>query len=187
MFVPAWRKTGAQQRGDERGPAPQLVDPGERRPGEDRDHRSRERERPDDLVDRPRSTAEAVARAELPVIGQAEGHGARADRDWDLRAGHGRRRSLGKGREDRRRGDQLVDLAVLLEDGLEERQGQAGLDVEGHRAGSDILARAAQQERIEQVVGDEVPGGRVILRPPGGRDPVAQLGVEPGSVQRDIG
>ena len=89
--------------------------------------------------------------------------------------------------EDRRRGDQLVDLAVLLEDGLEERQLESRLHVIGHRARGDVLARAAQHERVEQFVGDEVARGRVVLGPPGRRDPVAKLRVEAGPVQRDVG
>src|SRR3990172_8568918 len=34
---------------------------------------------------------------------------------------------------------------------------------------------------------DGVPGGGVALGPPGGRDPVAQLGLEAGSPERDVG
>ena len=50
--------------------------------------------------------------------------------------------------------------------------------MEAHRAGGDVLARAAEHERVEQLVGDEVAGGREVLGPPGGGDPVAQLALE---------
>ena len=135
----------------------------------------------------------------LPVVGQARRHGAavatpaptdptrRAERcagapSPDSAAGAARDRGV-----DRRRGDELVDLAVLLEDRLEERQVEPGLDVEGHRARGDVLAGAAQHERVEQLVGDEVAGRREVLGAPGRRDPVAQLRVEAGALQRDVG
>ena len=59
--------------------------------------------------------------------------------------------------------------------------------MERHRARGDVLARAAQHERVEQLVGDEVAGRREVLGAPGRRDPVAQLAVEPGPRQRHVG
>ena len=63
---------------------------------------------------------------------------------------------------------------------------EPGRGVEGHRLGGDVLARPAQHERVEQLVRDEVAGRRVVLGPPGGRDPVAQVGLEAGPGERDV-
>ena len=59
--------------------------------------------------------------------------------------------------------------------------------MERHRLGRDVLAGPAQHERVEQLVGDEVAGRGVVLGPPGGRDPVAQVGLEAGPGQRHVG
>ena len=82
--------------------------------------------------------------------------------------------------------DELVDLAVLLEDRLEKRQAEPGLDVERHRPRGDVLAGPAQHERVEQLVGDQVASGRVVLGPPCRRDPVAELARRnrPGGARR---
>ena len=62
---PGMEEDRPEQRRDERRPVPELVDPGERRAGEDRDHRRGEGERPQDLVQRAGPTPSAVAGAEL--------------------------------------------------------------------------------------------------------------------------
>ncbi len=157
--------------------------------GEDRDDRGGVGERPQDLPDRGRSPPDERSGPEPAVVGEPgsrRGAGVRSDDDG---ASH-RRPAVDRARRRRvqpGRGDQLIDLAVLLEDGLEQRQPEAGLGVEGHRLGRDVLARPAQHERVEQLVRDEVAGRRVVLGPPGGGDPVAQLRVEAGPLERDVG
>ena len=47
------------------------------------------------------------------------------------------------------------------------------------RALGDLLARAAEHERVEQLVGDELARAGVVLGAPRGGDAVAQLGSNP--------
>src|SRR5439155_1306107 len=51
----------------------------------------------------------------------------------------------------------------------------------------DLAPRAAQDERVKEVVGDEATGGRVVLFPPRRRDAVAQLGLEARAPEGDVG
>ncbi len=177
-----------QQRAEERRPVPGFVHPGQGGSHQDRNDRRGERERPKDLVQGPNAAPSPIAGSERPIVGEAERRGT-ARRSAGGRPGQRRPSGAHRardGRVDRRGSDELVDLAILLEDRLEERQLEPGLRMEGHRARGDVLARPAQHEGIEQLVGDEVARGRVVLGPPGGGDPVAKLLVEPGPSERDV-
>ena len=126
---------GAEQGGHERRPGEPAVDRGQGRPGRHRDDRHGIGERAQDLPDRPGPAPNVRAGAEPAVVGQADppiapvvAHACirtGADRGADDgrsplgRSAAGR---LGRGRVERRGSAQLVDLAILLEDRLEERQ-----------------------------------------------------------------
>ena len=58
--------------------------------------------------------------------------------------------------------------------------------MEAQGAGGHVLARAAEHEGVEQLVGDQLARVVEVLGAPGGGDPVAQLDVEAGSAQRDV-
>ena len=162
----------------------------------DRRDRCRERERPHDLPDRAGSATKALASAELRVVVKA-----RARRARGLGAGLGRGRGRdplvveaapalrgGVGQAPEHRGGihDGGDLRLFLEHGLEERQLEPRVEVEGECTGGDLLARADEHERVKQLVGDEVGGDVVLLRPPGGRNALAQLGLEAGAPQRNV-
>ena len=56
----------------------------------------------------------------------------------------------------------------------------------GVGASRDLVYRAAENEGIEQLIGDELAGPVIILGPPGGGDLGAELRVEAGALQRDV-
>ena len=58
--------------------------------------------------------------------------------------------------------------------------------MEGHRPGRHVLAGPAEHERVEELVRDQVAGGRVVLGAPRGRDRIAQVALEPGARQGDV-
>ena len=191
---------GTEQGGQERRPREPAVDRGEGRPCRHRDDRHGIGERSEDLPDRPgpapkvrpgaepavvRQSDRAIARLRVSQTADARDvAGAAEHRDCLDRPAAGR---LGGSGIQRGRRGELVDLAVLLEYRLEERQSETRFGVEGKRLGGNVLAGPAQHERVEQLVGDEVAGRGVVLGPPGGGDPVAQLGLEAGPAQRHVG
>src|SRR5207249_1908662 len=79
-----------------------------------------------------------------------------------------------------------ADLCLLLKDRLQERHVHARLLVIGVGASRDLVYRAAENEGIEQLIGDELAGPVIILGPPGGGDLGAELRVEAGALQRDV-
>ena len=142
MFVPEWRSTAAGERRQERQHRELPVERGERGAGEDRDDGRRVGEGPEDLPGRAEPAPDGLDRAQPPVVGERRAAGgdrtatARPRAAADARATSSRRRRDRRHparrrrqvRVDRRGRDELVDLALLLEDRLEERQPEAGLD-----------------------------------------------------------
>jgi len=183
---PGMEEDRAGQRREERREAEAAVDVGERRPREHRDHRGGIREGSEDLPGSSEATPARLHPPEASVVGE-RARSWRPDalgrRPYLCRRRHSpirdafshRRGSLGI---ERGRGQERIDLGVLLEHRLQEGQPEARIDVERHRLRSDVLARPTEHEGVEELVGDEVPGGGVVLGSPGGRDPVAQLGLE---------
>ena len=77
-------------------------------------------------------------------------------------------------------------MLLFLQDRLQHGRVHAGLPVRvGPRR--DLLARAAQHERVEQLIGDQLGGAVVVLGAPRGGHAVAQLRVEPRALHRDVG
>ena len=79
-----------------------------------------------------------------------------------------------------------VDLGLLLKDRLQQGHVHSGVIVIGVGASRDLVDSAAENEGIEQLIGNELAGTMVILGPPGGGNLGAQLRVEAGALQRDV-
>ncbi len=111
--------------------------------------------------------------------------GARADGRGGIR----RHRDLSRIRKlgvEARRVEDPLDMHLLLEHRLEQRKLETRIGMEAHRAGGHIFGRAAEHERVQQVVGDEVPGRGEVIGPPRGCDLVAQVPLESRACQGHV-
>ena len=152
------------ERREEQARVERALDCRERTAGGDRNRRGGERERPRDL---PEGT-ELIAR---PLC---ERLALRCERD-------ARGRANLSGSVQHRGLEQGLHLRLLLHDRLQERQVHPGFVV-GVRAFGDLAARAAEDVRIEELVGDERPRPGVVLGAPLRRDAVPVFRLEPGAL-----
>ena len=189
MMYPRVEQDSSDQRSHERRGMKLPIDEGESCPGRDRDHGRGIGERAKDLPGCGKATTHCLDRPEPTVVRKAPA-APRLDLMCrrvpvqrcaaELRAASAVRRADRHRHlsEERGRGQQLLDLALFLEDRLQERQVQPSPDVVRHRLRGDIIARTAQHERIEQIVGDQVAGGREVLGSPRRGDRITERGVE---------